>query len=214
MGENEQGGMLRNVVVIGIIAIVALIITLGVVGLKSNMTKNIDSGIPPMLVINALEPEQMTTRMSTFDGKDWNSLKYIDMVEPGVITIKRNMNVVLDTRNVGDNKWALVYSPTYAVPTGAKRVKLSVTVKGGGPQYVHSWVHFYDKDGHNIQSTTAGTAGSFYVDAIDNKTLDDFKTITNIGKVPDNAVKMDVSLESREKMLVEYKDVTATVYQW
>lgn len=40
MGENEQGGMLRTVVVIGIVAMVALIITLGAVGLKSNMTKN------------------------------------------------------------------------------------------------------------------------------------------------------------------------------
>lgn len=214
MGENEQGGMLRTVVVVGIIAMVALIMVLGVVGLKDNMKKNIDSGIPPMLVINALEPEQMKTYMSSFDGKDWNSLKYTDRVEPGVITIKRNMDVVLDTRNVSDNKWALVYSPTYEVPSGAKRVKLSVTVKGGGPQYVHSWVHFYDKDGHTIQSSTAGTAGSFYVDAINNKTLDNFKTITTVGKVPDNAVKMDVSLESREKMLVEYKDVTATVYEW
>jgi len=45
MGENEQGGMLRTVVVIGIIAMVALIITLGVVGLKNNMTKNTDSAV-------------------------------------------------------------------------------------------------------------------------------------------------------------------------
>ena len=43
MGENEQGGMLRTVVVVGIIAMVAIIITLGVVGLKSNMTKNTNS---------------------------------------------------------------------------------------------------------------------------------------------------------------------------
>lgn len=40
MGENEQGGMLRTVVVVGIIAMVALIITLGVVGLSAN-TKSI-----------------------------------------------------------------------------------------------------------------------------------------------------------------------------
>ena len=214
MGENEQGGMLRTVVVVGLVALIAAVITMGVVGMKASMSKNIDNGIPPMLVVNVLEPEQMKTRMSSFDGKDWNSLKYTDRVEPGVITIKRNMNVVLDTRNVSDNKWALVESPKYEVPTGAKRVKLSVTVKGGGPQYVHSWVHFYDKDGHTIQASTAGTAGSFYVNAIEGKTLDDFKTITNVGKVPANAVKMDVSLESREKMLVEYKDVTATVYEW
>lgn len=45
MGENEQGGMLRTVVVIGIIAIIALVITLGVVGLKSNMTKNTDNAV-------------------------------------------------------------------------------------------------------------------------------------------------------------------------
>ena len=45
MGENEQGGMLRTVAVIGIIAMVALIITLGVVGLKSNMTKNTNSAV-------------------------------------------------------------------------------------------------------------------------------------------------------------------------
>ena len=45
MGENEQGGMLRTVVVIGIIAMVALIITLGVVGLKSNMTKNTNNAV-------------------------------------------------------------------------------------------------------------------------------------------------------------------------
>jgi len=37
MGENEQGGMLRTVVVIGIVAMVALIVTLGVIGLKNNM---------------------------------------------------------------------------------------------------------------------------------------------------------------------------------
>lgn len=40
MGENEQGGMLRTVVVIGIVAMVALIVTLGVVGLKNNMMTN------------------------------------------------------------------------------------------------------------------------------------------------------------------------------
>ncbi len=40
MGENEQGGMLRTVVVIGIIAMVALIIIFGVVGLSVN-TKSI-----------------------------------------------------------------------------------------------------------------------------------------------------------------------------
>ena len=45
MGENEQGGMLRTVVVVGIVAMVALVITLGVVGLKASMTKNTDRAV-------------------------------------------------------------------------------------------------------------------------------------------------------------------------
>ena len=40
MGENEQGGMLRTVVVVGLIAMVALIVILSVVGLKSNLRTN------------------------------------------------------------------------------------------------------------------------------------------------------------------------------
>lgn len=43
MGENEQGGMLRTVVVVGLVAMVALIVTLGVVGLKNNMNNTISS---------------------------------------------------------------------------------------------------------------------------------------------------------------------------
>lgn len=45
MGENEQGGMLRTVVVVGLVALIAAVITLGVIGLKSNMTKNTDNAV-------------------------------------------------------------------------------------------------------------------------------------------------------------------------
>lgn len=40
MGENEQGGMLRTVVVIGLIAMIAMLVTVGVVGLKSSLRTN------------------------------------------------------------------------------------------------------------------------------------------------------------------------------
>lgn len=40
MGENEQGGMLRTVVVIGLVALIAAVITMGVVGLKSSLRTN------------------------------------------------------------------------------------------------------------------------------------------------------------------------------
>lgn len=65
MGENEQGGMLRTVVVIGIIAMVALIITLGVVGLKNNMSKNTDKVVGTV-----------ATTKSPYYGKDISFTNY------------------------------------------------------------------------------------------------------------------------------------------
>lgn len=40
MGENEQGGMSRTVVVVGLIAIIAIVITAGIVGLRSSLRTN------------------------------------------------------------------------------------------------------------------------------------------------------------------------------
>ena len=40
MGENEQGGMLRMVIVIGLVSLIAAVVTLGVVGLKGSMNHN------------------------------------------------------------------------------------------------------------------------------------------------------------------------------
>ena len=45
MGENEQGGMLRTVIVVGIVALIAAVITMGVVGMKASMTKNTNSAV-------------------------------------------------------------------------------------------------------------------------------------------------------------------------
>lgn len=40
MGENEQGGMLRTVVIVGLVALIAAVIIGGIVGMKASMTKN------------------------------------------------------------------------------------------------------------------------------------------------------------------------------
>ena len=45
MGENEQGGMLRTVVVVGLVALIAAVIIGGVVGMKASMNKNTDSAV-------------------------------------------------------------------------------------------------------------------------------------------------------------------------
>lgn len=45
MGENEQGGMLRTVVVVGIVALIAAVVIGGVVGMKASMNKNTDKAV-------------------------------------------------------------------------------------------------------------------------------------------------------------------------
>lgn len=45
MGENEQGGMLRVVAVLGLIAIIEAVVIFAVTGLKGNMHKNSDTAI-------------------------------------------------------------------------------------------------------------------------------------------------------------------------
>lgn len=48
MGENEQGGMLRTVIVVGLVALIAAVITMGVVGLKASMNKSSNNAVVTM----------------------------------------------------------------------------------------------------------------------------------------------------------------------
>lgn len=45
MGENEQGGMLRNVVVIGLVAIIAAVVIFAVIGLNGNMKSSLKTSV-------------------------------------------------------------------------------------------------------------------------------------------------------------------------
>lgn len=45
MGENEQGGMLRTVVVVGLVALIAAVVIFGITGLKASMTKNSSTAV-------------------------------------------------------------------------------------------------------------------------------------------------------------------------
>ena len=89
MGENEQGGMLRTVVVIGIVAMVALIITLGVVGLKNNMTKNTATAVYNIEKTPKPYPFENdgNIQFNKYQVTYWNGLNYYvpvyDNIQPG-----------------------------------------------------------------------------------------------------------------------------------
>lgn len=95
MGENEQGGMLRTVVVVGLVAMIALIITLGVVGLKSSLRTNTLMGIT--MGQNILKIDRSDPDKSFHILGEHEKLTYDD--NTGVYTL------VLSTKSVYDTSW-------------------------------------------------------------------------------------------------------------
>lgn len=79
MGENEQGGMLRVVAVLGLIAIIAAVVIFAVTSLKGNMTKN--SGTAIYNVQKAGKPYQFNSNngnvsFNSYQVGGWNGTFY------------------------------------------------------------------------------------------------------------------------------------------
>ena len=91
MGENEQGGMLRTVVVVGLVAMVALIITLGVVGMKASLRSN--------------------TLMAVDAGQNLLKLKN-DSIEQSATVLNDDGLMSVSVHDNGANNATLTLSPT------------------------------------------------------------------------------------------------------
>lgn len=70
MGENEQGGMLRTVVVIGLVAIIAIVITVGVVGLKSSLRTNTLMGATMGQNVLQIDQSDVNKRFNRLGGDE------------------------------------------------------------------------------------------------------------------------------------------------
>ena len=97
MGENEQGGMLRTVVVIGIIAMVALIITLGVVGLKNNVNTHVnDTTSLVAKQVNKVTDYESTTIFKYGDFKEGDKtveIQGFDSSKPNWASYSRDLRI-------------------------------------------------------------------------------------------------------------------------
>ena len=78
MGENEQGGMLRTVVVVGLVALIAMVITIGVVGMKASMTKNTATAVYNVEKTPKpyLFPNNGDVQFEKYQVSDWNGPHY------------------------------------------------------------------------------------------------------------------------------------------
>lgn len=94
MGENEQGGMLRTVVVVGLVALIAAVIIGGVVGMKASLRTNTLIGSTMgqnILTIDQSDPDnKMFHRLGGYETLSYDA-------DSGVYTL------VLSTKSVYDN---------------------------------------------------------------------------------------------------------------
>lgn len=67
MGENEQGGMLRTVVVVGLVAIIAAVVIFAVVGLKSNANKNTNVAVGSVMTMQKPVLQKYDTFYANYD---------------------------------------------------------------------------------------------------------------------------------------------------
>ena len=139
MGENEQGGMLRTVVVVGLVAMVALIITLGVVGLKNNMNDGISSTTSRVLA------EGSRNLILNSSGMNASATNRPSMRANGVGTTNTNSTIAYNPDSMtitytgnGSQEWYYALAESFQNYAGStldktKQYTISVDVKGTAP---------------------------------------------------------------------------------
>lgn len=70
MGENEQGGMLRTVVVVGLVALIAVVITMGVVGMKASLRTNTLMGLTMGQNVLTIDQSDVGKRFNVLGGNE------------------------------------------------------------------------------------------------------------------------------------------------
>lgn len=189
MGENEQGGMLRTVTVLGLVALIAAVVLVSIGGLKALAKQNMDAAIPPTMMLSTVDKSSITP--SSDDGHS-------------AFTAKSKFEWVGDSIHIVTPSSA---TPQYAqyntelklVPAGAKRLKVTMDTDQTGPNYAHPWIRYYDGNKNQLFDTTYN-----YFMPVELKS----KTFT----VKPEAKYWRVDFESREGMDVYYKDFTMTFY--
>lgn len=135
MGENEQSGMLRTVVVVGLVAMIALIVTLGVVGMKASMSKNTDTAVSTASMNQVVDSEFMNPISTTGPSNNGNSWfqtpNYFNDGSWRVAGKYRNSNYIVHSPAANETRADLL-SPRQELPQNSKVVSYGAWVKGNG----------------------------------------------------------------------------------
>ena len=147
MGENEQGGMLRTVVVVGLVAMIALIVTLGVVGMKDSMNKNTDTAVATASMNQVVDSEFMnpfsTTGSSVGSNSWYQPTADFNYGSWHVAGKYRSSNYVVHNPAANESRSDLL-SPRQEIPQNSKAVSYGAWVKGTGAIQISGFNDIHD----------------------------------------------------------------------
>lgn len=192
MGENEQGGMLRNVVVMGLIVIMISAIFGVLLTLKTHAHDSTAQVVNPPILTQSIQAT--ANQNSLISGQNHFGQNTVTVLDSG--------DVHIQTPGANQPTYAVWKSPALTVPADATTFTLSATAKGTAKQYANAWLSFEDVNGRGISSSS-------YVTAIaSNEVVSDFRTRSISQNIPKGAVKYRLSMEARENSDVTYRDVS------
>ena len=195
MGENEQGGMLRNVVVMGLVVIVVAAVFGVLMTVKTHAHDSTAQAVNSPIVTRSIQATADENSAASGQGLFGGSV--ITTTDSGDVHIQ-TPGAIAGTQA----SYAVWQSPDFTVPTDATKFTLSATAKGTTKQYANAWIKFQDANGQQINSSS-------YVTAINsNEVVSDFRTRFISQNIPKGAVKYRLSMEARENSDVTYRDVS------
>lgn len=207
MGENEQGGMLRNVVVLSLAALILTIIFTILLRVKASTNAGLSNSTNQPLVTTSVQMQGGAKNMSVLA-----STSGMDRYGRDVMSTTSNGDIVINTPNkrVAAGSWFVIASNKFSVPQNAKTVRLTTIAKGKTNRYVHAWLHFQDANGN----TMSEKAGSFFNNLMTSTSpANDFTTYTKTHAVPKGAKTYYLTMEARENSSVVYRDSSARFYE-
>ena len=210
MGEKEESGMLRNVVVIGLVALIAAVVIFGVNALATHQKASVKQTLKD--TTEQTTPNSLDT--ITMQDVDWTWVNkntpqtaeypsFTGKVPYKFVGIGSMLDI--DTPVTDTPHWLVLHSPKLKLKPDTNRTRLTVTASGQAKVYANTWLRYYDQDKNTINGR--------YITALSNKDPKDQKLVKTANfPVPDNAVYYDVSMEAREGTQMRYDELEVALF--
>lgn len=218
MGEKEESGMLRNVVVIGLVALIAAVVIFGVNALATHQKASVKQTLKDtteQTTPNSLDTITMQDVDWTWTNKNTPQTaaypSFTGKVPYKFVGIGSMLDI--DTPMTDTPHWLVLQSSKLKLKPDTNRTRLTVTASGQAKVYANTWLRYYDQDKNPINYTPMPGGKGTFINALSNKDPKDQKLVKTANfPVPDNAVYYNVSMEAREGTQMRYDELEVALF--